>query len=209
MTAVAIFTGGEPLPSSVSGEIPDDAYLIAADSGLDHALSLGYDVDLVVGDLDSVGQEALRLSKARVERHPPDKEFTDLDLALQAAVELDPDRVIVIGGQGGRFDHLVGTISLLTSDRWEAVDIEWVAARARVRIIHSGVTLHGTTGSILTLLAIDGPATGVTTSGLRWDLTDATLEPGSTLGVSNLFTAPVANIRLNSGTLVAIQPDRA
>lgn len=209
MTTVAIFTGGEPLPSSVGGEIPDDAYLIAADSGLDHALSLGYDVDLVVGDLDSVGEEALRLSNARVEPHPTDKEFTDLDLALQAALELDPDRVIVIGGQGGRFDHLVGTISLLTSDRWEAVDIEWVAARARVRIIHSGVTLHGTTGSILTLLAIDGPATGVTTSGLRWDLTDATLEPGSTLGVSNLFTAPVANVRLNSGTLVAIQPDRA
>lgn len=209
MTTVAIFTGGEPLPSSVGGEIPEDAYLIAADSGLDHALSLGYDVDLLVGDLDSVGQEALRLSNARVERHPTDKAFTDLDLALQAALDLDPDRVIVIGGQAGRFDHLVGTISLLTSDRWEAVDIEWVAARARVRIVHSGVTLHGTTGSILTLLAIDGPATGVTTSGLRWDLTDATLEPGSTLGVSNLFTAPVASIRLKSGTLVAIQPDRA
>lgn len=209
MTAVVIFTGGEPLPSSLAGEIPDEAYLIAADSGLDHALALGYDVDLVVGDLDSVGDAALGVSRARIERHSPDKDFTDLDLALSAALERDPDRVIVIGGQGGRFDHLVGTISLLTSDRWETVDLEWVSARARVRVIRGGVTLHGAAGSILTLLALDGPATGVSTTGLRWNLSGSTLAPGSTLGVSNLFTAPVATVRLATGTLMAIQPDPA
>ncbi|HJR93749.1 MAG TPA: hypothetical protein VJ938_15015, partial [Acidimicrobiia bacterium] len=103
----------------------------------------------------------------------------------------------------------VGTISLLTSERWATMDIEWIASRARVRVLRGGVTIHGTTGTILTLLAIDGPVTGVTTTGLRWNLTDATLVPGSTLGVSNLFTAPVANIRLTSGTLLTIQPDPA
>jgi thiamine pyrophosphokinase len=209
MSVVVIFTGGEPLPRAVAGDIPDEAYLIAADSGLDHALALGFDVDLVVGDLDSVGEEALRLSQARIERHSPDKDATDLDLALQAALVRDPDRVVVIGGQGGRFDHLVGTISLLTSERWATMDIEWISSRARVRVLRGGVTIHGTTGTILTLLAIDGPVTGVTTTGLRWNLTDATLVPGSTLGVSNLFTAPVANIRLTSGTLLTIQPDPA
>ncbi len=209
MTNVVIVAGGEPLPSSLAGEIPEDAYLIAADSGLDTVLSWGMDVDLVVGDLDSVGADALVATSAEVERHPADKDATDLDLALEAALRLDPDRIVVIGGQGGRFDHLLGTVMLLASDRWSGVDLEWVAARSRVRVVRGGVTLHGARGSTLTLLAVLDEARGVHTTGLRWNLTDAVLTPGSTRGVSNVFTAPVATVRLSSGVLLAIQPDTA
>lgn len=204
---VVIFNGGEPISSSLAGEIDDGAYLIAADSGLDTALSWGYDVDLVVGDLDSVSAQGLEATQANVERHPPDKDATDLDLALQAAMRLEPDRIIVLGGQGGRFDHLLGTVMLLTSDRWAEADLEWVASRARVQVMRVGTTLHGAVGTLLTLLAVGGPVTGVTTTGLRWNLEDAVLEPGSTLGISNVFTSPVAAIRMTSGLLVAIQPD--
>jgi len=206
---VVIFSGGEPLPSSLAGEVPDDAYLIAADSGLDTALSWGVDVDLVVGDLDSVSADGLAATRAEVERHSPDKDSTDLDLALTAALRLDPDRIVVLGGQGGRFDHLLGTILLLTSDRWAEVDLEWVATRGRVRVVRSGATLHGSVGSLLTLLAVHGPAVGVTTTGLRWNLAEATIHPGSTWGVSNVFTAPVATVRLRRGLLLAVQPDVA
>jgi thiamine pyrophosphokinase len=209
MPTVVVLSGGEPLPSTLVGEIPEDAYLIAADSGLDTALSWGLDVDLVVGDLDSVGPDALAATTATIERHSPDKDATDLDLALEAALRLDPDRIIVLGGQGGRFDHLLGTVMLLTSERWAGVDLEWVAARARVRIVRGGVTLHGSRGSILTLLAIGGQARGVSTTGLRWNLQDAVLTPGSTWGVSNVFTAPVATLRLSSGVVLAVQPDPA
>lgn len=209
MSTVVVLSGGEPLSSGLAGEIPDGAYLIAADSGLDTALSWGLDVDLVVGDLDSVGSDALAATTAAIERHSPDKDATDLDLALEAALRLDPERVIVIGGQGGRFDHLLGTVMLLTSDRWAGVDLEWVAARARVRVVRGGVTLHGARGSLLTLLAVHEEARGVSTTGLRWNLDDATLTPGSTHGVSNVFTAPVATVRLASGVLLAIQPDPA
>lgn len=209
MRTVVVLSGGEPLPSTLAGEIPDDAYLIAADSGLDTALSWGIDVDLVVGDLDSVGPQALEATSAEIERHSPDKDATDLDLALQAALRLEPERIVVLGGQGGRFDHLLGTVMLLTSERWAGVDLEWVAARARVRVIRAGVTLHGTSGSLLTLLAVDGPATGVTTTGLRWNLDEADLYPGSTRGVSNLFTGPVATVLIDGGTLLAVQPDPA
>ncbi|MGA7270056.1 MAG: thiamine diphosphokinase [Acidimicrobiia bacterium] len=209
MKSVVVFAGGEPIPSWSEGEIPDDAYLIAADSGLDQALSLGLDVDLVVGDMDSVGEDALRITTATLERYSPDKDATDLELALQAAMERDPLQVTVLGGQGGRFDHLMGTMMLLTSERWAGVELEWVASRARVRIVRAGTTLHGAAGSTLTLLAVAGPVRQISTTGLRWNLSDETLWPGSTRGVSNVFAGPVATVRLDSGTLVAIQPDPA
>lgn len=207
MLTVVIFNGGEPTTASLAGEITEEAYLIAADSGLDTALSWGYDVDLVVGDLDSVSPQGLEATAATIQRHSPDKDATDLDLALQAALRLEPDRVVVLGGQAGRFDHLMGTVLLLTSERWADMDLEWVAGQARVRVMRAGATLHGAVGTLLTLLAVDGPATGITSSGLRWNLVDATLLPGSTLGVSNVFEAPVATIRMGAGTLLAIQPD--
>ncbi len=204
---VVIFTGGEALTVSLIGEIPDDAYLIAADSGLDHALGLGLDVDLVVGDLDSVTDSALDRTSAAIERHSPDKDATDLELALEAAYRLDPDRIIVLGGHGGRIDHFLGSVALIVAERWSDIDIEWVTPQARIRPIRGGITLHGTTGSTLSLLAMSGPAMGVSTTGLRWNLEHETLEPGSTRGVSNVFMSPVATIRIDSGTLVSIQPD--
>ncbi|CAN5815249.1 thiamine diphosphokinase [soil metagenome] len=209
MMNVVIFSGGEPLTDDLRGEIPEGAYLIAADSGLDHAFALGLDVDLVVGDLDSVTPEGLERTHAVIERHSPDTAATDLDLAIQAGHRLDPDRIIVLGGHGGRIDHFLGSVMLVTADRWHDVDIEWVTPHARIRPIRGGTTLHGTAGTTLSLLAIGEAATGVTTNGLRWELADATLEPGSTRGVSNVFMSPVATIRVESGTLIAIQPDPA
>ena len=57
------------------------------------------------------------------------------------------------------------------------------------------------------LLAVGGPATGITTTGLRWALTDGTLAPGSSRGVSNEFTGDAAEITLTAGVLLAIAPD--
>ena len=209
MNNVVIFTGGEPLPAWAAGEIPEDAYLIAADSGLDHALALGFDVDMAVGDFDSAGEHALAITDATVERHSPNKDATDLELALEAAMRHDPLRVIILGGQGGRVDHLMATLALVASDKWAGVELEWVGRDARIRVIQAGVTLHGAAGSIITLVAMNGPVRGVTTTGLEWNLDDETLAAGSTRGVSNRFTGPVASIRIRAGTHVSIQPDPA
>ncbi len=89
MRTALVFAGGErPPPSAVDGLLAADV-VIAADSGLGHALALGCAVDLVVGDLDSVdpddARRARRPAGAVVEQHPADKDATDLELALDAA----------------------------------------------------------------------------------------------------------------------------
>ena len=86
--AVVIVAGGHPL-GGLHPELPAGAFVIAADGGVDRALALGLHVDLAVGDFDSVtpaGLAAVRAAGARVERHPPTKDATDLELALDAAL---------------------------------------------------------------------------------------------------------------------------
>jgi thiamine pyrophosphokinase len=206
---VVVFTGGDALPPGVAEGLPAHAYVIAADSGLHHALALGRRVDLIVGDLDSVSRDALASAEgagALVERHPVAKERTDLELALDRAIELGASRVVVLGGYGGRVDHFVANALLLAAPRYASVAVEARVGAARLFVVHHTVELAGCSGDLVTLLALGGPARGVTTVGLRYPLDGETLVPGSTRGVSNELVAERARVRLDDGVLLVIQP---
>src|SRR5450432_2459847 len=103
-----VLAGGDALPTGVAGHVPAAALVIAADSGLSHAQELGLSVDLVVGDLDSVDDAELAAAVAagaEIERHPPEKDATDLELALDAACTRRATHITIVGGHGGRLDH--------------------------------------------------------------------------------------------------------
>lgn len=206
-TAVVV-AGGEPIPAEALDELPEGIWVVAADSGLDHARRIGLHVDLVVGDLDSVSEAGLSRHEGPVERHDPDKDATDLALALAAAAgRPNIDRIVVVGGHGGRLDHLLANAMALTSPALAHVDVEWIAGRTRVHVVRGHVSLHGVPGETVTLLAVGGPARGVSTTGLRWQLDDAELAPWATLGVSNEMAAPVASVRVREGVVLTLQPE--
>lgn len=201
-TAVVI-TGGE-----ADGARPPPADLvIAADSGLQHAAELGIAVDLVVGDLDSVSEAVLAGAERRgaaVERHPADKDATDLELALAAARRRGAARVVVVGGAGGRLDHLLANALLLGNDAYADLELEWRAAGSRAVVVRDAAEVAGAPGDLVSLLPLGGPAHGVTTSGLRWPLDGETLPAGATRGVSNEMTAAAATVAVDAGSLLMI-----
>jgi thiamine pyrophosphokinase len=183
--------------------------VVAADGGVDVALELGLPVSMAIGDFDSVssgGLEAVTASGVRVERHASEKDATDLELALDAAVALGPRRIVVVGDAGGRLDHLVAGLLLLASPRYETVEIDAFVGPATAHVVRRARTLRGTPGETVSVLAVNGPAEGVTTAGLVYPLRGETLLPGSSRGVSNLFGASDATITVDSGTLVVLRP---
>ena len=211
---VVVVSGGTspgPLPD---GLIPGDpaVVVVAADRGVDHALSLGIVPLVAVGDFDSVsaaGLERVMAAGTEVRRHPRDKDATDLELALDVAETLvtegpvgegadDPDaRIVVLGDPAGRLDHLLASVAVLTRRRSATVTAH--LGGHRVDVVHPG--------RAVTLVAHGGVATGVTTTGLRFALRDAVLEPWSSLGVSNECSgAAPASVRITSGVVLAITP---
>lgn len=209
MREAVVFAGGDAPVPDVARLLPADALVIAADSGLEHAVALGRTVDLVVGDFDSVDRATLDAAVsagAEVEIHPSEKDATDLDLALDACVARDVTRATVVGGHGGRLDHFAANLLLLASPRFESLALDAWMGEAHVTVVRGVAKVTGVPGSLCTLLAPIGPADGVTTDGLRYPLRDASLEPGSTLGVSNVFEAPVATVSVGRGTVLVVQP---
>ena len=204
---VVVASGAGP-----SVAVPAAPTVIAADGGLDRATALGLDVDVVVGDLDSVSAGALAAAEAagaRVVRHPEAKDATDLELALAEAVRLGGRRVLVVASAGGRLDHLLGSLLLLGADPYAGIELDAIVGDALVHVVRGERALRGSPGDLVSLLAVGGPATGVVTSGLDFPLAGETLLPGSSRGISNVFTGTDARVTLDTGVLLAIRPDAA
>ena len=99
---VVVVSGGEPPDPRAALAVPLGAPVVAADKGLEHALALGLEVTVAVGDFDSASPEAVAVAEAagtRVERHPPEKDATDLELALDVALAMGPQRILVLAGR--------------------------------------------------------------------------------------------------------------
>lgn len=203
MRTVVVLSGG-PLPI-VTVEVPAGATVVSANGGAELARALDLQVDLAVGDFDSVPDEHLEHVLA-VERHPQAKDATDLELAMRAALRFDPERVLLIGSGGGRLDHLFGAFLLLASSEYSSVQIDAQLGESLVHVVRNDRALTATAGELVSLFAVHGRATGVSTDGLLYPLRRETLEPGSSRGVSNVFEGRQARVTLEQGVLLAVRP---
>ena len=109
-----IFIGGDVDKSALETAIPENALIIAADSGYDNAKLLGYAerCDYIVGDFDSTKEKAF-CSRAKIVRVPAEKDETDTQLALDIAIENGADDISIVGGLTGRLDHTLSNVYLL------------------------------------------------------------------------------------------------
>jgi thiamine pyrophosphokinase len=207
-----VVVGGDAPDDVWRTALPEDALVIAADSGVDHALAAGLHVDVAIGDFDSVSPEGLDraiAAGARVDRHPAAKDHTDLELAMDAAVAAGAKEIVVLGGDGGRRDHLFANLLVLASPRYAQCAITAYLGRSRVFVLHGGgrgVAIHGEPGELVTLLPVNGAAVGVRTTGLRYPLEGETLPAGTSRGVSNVLETQTAQVQVEQGTLVVVLP---
>jgi thiamine pyrophosphokinase len=183
MRTVVVVPGGEGATAAV-----DPWKVVAADGGADRARALGWVPDVIVGDLDSVTPEGVE-GVADIRRHPVDKDASDLALAMDVAASLGGDEIVVVGGFGGRLDHLLVNAAVLAAPR--ALPVRWVGEGVRVDVVRGERTVPLSPGETFSLLAWGGTAR-VTLRGARWELEEAELSPTSSLGLSNVAEGPVS-----------------
>ena len=208
--AVVLAGGAMPERRLVAGAA-HAKIVIAADGGVRIARNHGLPIHLVIGDLDSISPGDLAWAKAEgagIVSFSPDKDFTDLELALERADESAVDKIVATGVEGGRLDHELGNWSALCARRNALVEVH--AANGTATILHGDgnnrLTQTGQVGDIISLLPRAGEAIGITTRGLRWPLDNTTLSSTGTHGISNEFLSTSATIELESGILMVVRP---
>ena len=196
---VIVVTGDAPLDERALEAIPPGAIVIAADGALDHALAAGLRPAALIGDLDSVSDDGLTWAESHstIERYPPDKEHTDTELALAAAADLNPARLILISGGGDRLDHTIAAIGALGHPSMTSIPvIEGWWGPQRFAVVHGPgrARLDVPAGTTISLLALHGGCGGVSIDGVRWPLDSRpTSRPRS--GSASAMRSPTARSR--------------
>lgn len=208
MQRIIIFANGDlPDLDKARNLLRNGDFIICADGGTRHALVLGVTPNLVIGDMDSIQKDqwqALEKAGVVIEFFPRDKNETDLELALDRAIEFEPQQIVIVAALGGRLDQTIGNIALLTDIRLSTLDVRLADGVDEIFICRNQVQVHGRSGDIVSLIPWGNPVRGVQTNGLRWALKSETLFPEKTRGISNELLGENADIKIASGTLLVI-----
>lgn len=189
-------------PGKIHIEKTSADLLIAADGGLDRARALGLEPDLILGDFDSLGRVP---QEENVTVFPPEKDYTDLDLALRIGLERNCKSFCIFGAMGGRPDHSFANYQLLASlaekgMRGLLCGEGWCASA-----VHDGfLELPPREKGYVSVFSVSEKAEGVCLEGLKYSLENASLSSLFPLGVSNEFTGSAVKISVREGTLLVL-----
>jgi len=205
---IVIFANGVMDDCDFSREIAQNAdYVIGADGGASHLAKLDIKPDCLIGDFDSICPNLLEdFSKAGVEivRFPIQKDATDLELAVDHAIQMHPTELVILCGFGERLDHFLGNIHALVAAANANINAALISQSTLIRLISCNCTFPRQQYSWISLIPLTTAVTGVTTSGLKYALHNETLQIGSSRGISNEFSAEVVTVSVTDGLLLAI-----
>ena len=189
--AAGDFGSRESLDAAWPGWDAAIGVVIAADGGARHARDLGVTIDRWVGDGDSIAPadlDALIAAGVPMQRSRPDKDESDTELAVSAAIGLGADGIVIVGALGGtRVDHALANIALLFAPALDGRVATIIDASARIRAASAPtadgrpvrVSLAGRLGDTVSLLPWGDDVHGVTTKGLRYPLNGRNAAGGS------------------------------
>ena len=206
----AIFLNGAPDSADLLRRVAGRADLIvAADGGARYALQAGVVPELVVGDMDSLGEDLAREVERRgasLERHPVRKDKMDGQLAVLAAKEWGATAADLLCAVGGRLGALFAVPHILLAAERIGLRSTVVADRGRFFVIEAGSrTVQGDPQDSVSIFPLSGPAAGVTLEGMEYPLENAGLEPGDTLGFHNELIGDEARVSGGEGALLVVQ----
>jgi thiamine pyrophosphokinase len=144
-----------------------------------------------------------------VEYHPRDKNETDLELALNAALELKPEQILIVAALGGRLDQTLANITLLANPRLVNCDVRLDDGVEEIFFCRDQVQVRGRSGDIVSLIPWQGAVMGVQTLNLKYPLRRETLYPDKTRGVSNEMLGETASVSIDSGLLLVVHRRRS
>ena len=194
--------GGAKIENYSFIKIPNDAFIIAADSGISHLKGFGVEPDIIMGDFDSC--EVPTEYNCEIVRFKPEKDDTDLMIAVKKALSLGFDKIFILGATGGRFDHTIAALQTLEYiyehgsygalfDENNAVYIQGVG-KSRYKADKN---------CYFSVLSLTDESV-VSISGTKYELQDSVIVRSFPLGVSNEFADDYAEIELSKGKVLII-----
>ena len=199
MEGCLLIGGLGPSRESLGSRLEKCSIIVAADSGLRHAPVLGLEPTDIVGDFDSVDKELMR-TYPQITRHSysTEKDETDTELGLELLRERGAETIHVVGGGGGRLDHLYALLSLF--QRPVPPDY-WYTHREHIQCISGSARISLPLNKRVSFFPLGKGECRMHSSGLKWPLDSLRWRAGD-FGVSNRTTSEVIEVDMIEGKLI-------
>ena len=197
--------------SRLESVVRESDFIISADGGMDHMMKIGRLPDLLLGDLDSISQDALKYIEEKnipIQKFPSIKDGTDTDLAMEYLIEKNVDEIIFAGVTGSRQDHTMANIFLLNRLKEKGIKGKIVDDNNTIYLVDDYLELEYIENSFISIIPITEDGIEVTLEGFFYNLDKRKIKFGSTCGVSNIMVESHGKIKIHSGkALVFIAKD--
>lgn len=200
-----VIIGGAPIgaPDEIKTYLRSGDYVVACDSGLYNADALGVTPDLIVGDFDSHPAPDLPVETIKL---PCEKDDTDTVYAMREAEKRGFCHFLLLGVTGGRLDHTLGNVSILLYLDSHGSSGMIVDDVSEMEIVSSSPAKIDSRFAFFSLLNISGKAEGVTITGAKYPLSDATIDCEYQYGISNeVSPGKIASVTVRNGRLLLIK----
>ncbi|WP_040211653.1 thiamine diphosphokinase [Clostridium polynesiense] len=206
-----LIIGGGKLPEkeTLIKEYGESDYVICADKGGEYLFNAGLNPTILIGDLDSISQEALtafKQNEVKIEKFPAEKDYTDTELCVYKALEQNPDEIIMLGCTGSRVDHLLGNLGLLKLCLDRNVKAVIKDENNEIFLIDKPLFLKGEQGKLISLQAYSSEVSNINLKGVKYPLKGYNLKPWSPFTVSNVINDSEVEITFTEGILMVILP---
>jgi len=208
MKAVIVAGGTPPSYELLKGELKENTLIICADSGGDCLYKYGILPDYLLGDFDSISEEALNYLKGKgvsIDSFRRDKDYTDTQLALNKAIDLGCEEIVLLGCSGNRIDHMLGNLGLLKEALSKGVKAYLKDDISHVQLTKEPIEIKGAPGEVFSLQAYCGCVEEVTIIGAKFPLNKYDLYLGDPLTISNEFLKDKVRVEFKSGYLLVIK----
>jgi thiamine pyrophosphokinase len=203
MLGVVITGGKGPEKRYVESWLEEAAQVVSADSGFDRAYEWGVQPDYVVGDMDSLANREVLTSypQDRIVQMPHEKDYTDTEIGLQLLEEKGCHERVIMGGGGGRLDHLLGLLALFDRD---PAPRAWITHREEVLLIDDYFERSGLHGQRLSFFPVGTRRCRMASCGLKWPLDPLEWVRGD-VGISNEATDDRVSVTMREGALIMVR----
>lgn len=216
MNSIYIFGGGSIDPDFVRKYMAEHSAenfkIIAADAGLNTLHAMGMKPDVILGDFDSVKPEWLsdyqNDESIHFERFPAHKDYTDMELAVDMAIQLGAEEILIFGATGTRLDHVIGNIFSLQRPMEQGITAKLLDPHNVIQLLGPGaytVNASELPGKYVSFLPYTECVTGISLTGFLYPLHEYEMVKGTTLGISNELASDQACVSFREGILVFIQ----
>ncbi|MCR4612266.1 MAG: thiamine diphosphokinase [Lachnospiraceae bacterium] len=210
-----------------NGKKKEDLYILAVDRGLECLLRLKINPDEVIGDFDSVSDEA-RIAIGLEPRKKPKakkedqfvfdvlpyhirqldvhKDKTDTEEAVRFAMRYLRGDIVLLGATGTRIDHVLGNISILGLGILSGFRIILMDERNKISLVKDEMTItkKDQFGDFVSIVPYTDD-TYVTLTGFRFNVDNKLMKRNLSLGISNVVEEDEAKIVVNNGVAIVIE----